>query len=572
MDLEALAQQRSRWNKFREKHDPFAKAFERKFRGFSPEAAAVLDALENVDTRVRDIAMGLADKTSVQEKAIDAGGEGEDKTVVTEPIEPGQTLRDILRVSQTNFRRREYMTAVSYLGQFHRRMEMIDEEFKQLKNVVDTVHQKFLFEGLDPSHVNYLTKHLGPRFEKYREKAKNKVKGDEKPKKATVAYDLTAEGGVSDWWHNIFDDRGKELSAWEKRFPQYTKALKAQTSSMTSRAQALLENLLTTLKQLDKARAARRIEEYLKLSNRWQDRFRAFHTAFLTFYNSHIRDYIKYKNDLESLKDTEEEDKAKSVENAENAPAKNEPKPYPVGVQELKDALQKATPEQQDKVKELQEKLTRPLPQKSEKFIPLAPLAEDAPLPSWSALPPIFRAEYAKLMANNNTKKAWEQWPEKKQRQLYNMIAMQTRSHQQKEKAAFPPKQETPTTTPVTTPLTTPIPQAPLGRMTEPPSSPMIGVQPHIEPSPAEKALIKRVEKEAPPTFSEDKEPITEVQPNFFIKNPTHATFIAELEAMAAEAPMTQAVKIIRYADSIAEACPDECQRLRILASNILKG
>lgn len=252
----------------------------------------------------------------------------------------------------------------------------------------------------------------------------------------------------------------------------------------------------------------------------------------------------------------------------------NEPKNWPAGVQTLKEEYEQASPEEQKRMRDLQDFLHK-------KIVPLAPLAEDAKLPSWKEMPPLFKEEYGRWLLKNKMKKDWDDWSEDKKRSIYNHIAMKTRRPGGK---LFPrpglpvevPAQPLAASTPTTT-----VPQAPTGRMTEPVSSPVVRTAPPSKPDEAamkaeierlkkekDKEVLKQIPKHLLEKPVETEGDITEVQ----IKPPKHADFIAELEAISSEPLMIQAVKIIRYANEIEGTYPDESKNLRVLASNLLRS
>jgi hypothetical protein len=302
--MEITAQGRSWLKKQREKLDFSGKATEM----FSPELFQIMEVLREIDDSVRQIAMG--------EKGSD----------------PGQTLKDLLRVAQTNFNRREYITAVSYLGRFHTRMEEVNQQFANLTNVVDKVHHKFLFQDVDQDQVGYLTNILGPRFEKYKNRIPTvptwtKEPKSPKSKEADVEVELVSEGGITDWWHNLTTERGNTLAAWEKRFPKYSKELKSQTTSMITRSQALLDNLIKTLKQLDSYRSTRKLEEYVQTANRWRDRFRAYNNAFIGYYNGQVRRFVDFQNNQEQVEEGQKDLQREELERGDTKFQENLPDP-----------------------------------------------------------------------------------------------------------------------------------------------------------------------------------------------------------------------------------------------------
>lgn len=183
-------------------------------------------------------------------------------------------LKGLLKVAKTNFNRREYMTAISFLGRFHDKVETINEELAKLNTSVDAKHNEFLFNDLDPENIEYLTKKMGPKFKNYKSKKLGKT------------------AGITDWWHNITDDRGRALAAYEKRFPKKTKELKRQISNIINKSETLLSALLSTLKLMASYRAQRKLEDYLKISEKFTQKYALYDGAFSDFYNTYISKFI----------------------------------------------------------------------------------------------------------------------------------------------------------------------------------------------------------------------------------------------------------------------------------------
>jgi hypothetical protein len=251
--METTAQKR-RWpNKLREKANIKGKLME----AYSSEFKELMDTLRDVDDKVR-------------EEAAD--------------------LKDVLKVAQTNLNRREFMTAASYLGRFHEKMEAIYQELSRLGNSVDIKHHDFLFGGLDPEHLEYLTTKMGPKMDKYKMLM-------ELGKKASIEK----EAGITDWWHNITTDRGKTLSAWEKRFPKYARELRNQTANLLNKSIAFNDLLKSSLKVMAAYRATRKLEDYLKLANKLKERFKSYHLAFMQYYNTQVKRFVEYQKSLQNI-------------------------------------------------------------------------------------------------------------------------------------------------------------------------------------------------------------------------------------------------------------------------------
>ena len=201
------AQRRGKWQEFSEWAAPVGKAMEH----FSPEFQEIMGLLRAVDTNVRSIATGEepAELTSEEPDKKDKNSAEEEPQEASGIVEPGKTLKDLIRVAEANFKRREYMIAISYLGRFHERAAAINNEFAKLNKSVDAIHNKFLFEGIDPEQVKYITKNLAPRFRKDPAAMKSKLMEllGKEPKNAAVENAIIAEAGIVDWWRGLGDDR-----------------------------------------------------------------------------------------------------------------------------------------------------------------------------------------------------------------------------------------------------------------------------------------------------------------------------------------------------------------------------
>jgi hypothetical protein len=260
--MDKLAQRRGKIDKFKENVNLPGKMME----AYSPELQALMEVLRETDDNIREIASPEGDKAN--------------------------TLKDLLKVAKTNFNRKEYMIAISFLGKFHDKLELVDKELSKLQNSVDAKHYEFLFGDIDPSHIDYLTNGLGEKFNKYLKT----------PTGILTTASLNKEADVTDWWHNITSDRGKALSAWEKRFPQYVKDLKNQTGLMINKSESLLNFLLTSLKMMSGFRNARKLEDYIKVAKKLQEKFKGYNITFLQFYNKYVKKLIEYQKSESSLR------------------------------------------------------------------------------------------------------------------------------------------------------------------------------------------------------------------------------------------------------------------------------
>lgn len=222
------------FNKLKEDYGP-GKILE-EFSGDKSEFSELMKLLINVDDDVR-------------EKSLD--------------------LKGAIKAARSSFNRREYMTAVGYLGKFHTDLELIMRNFGRLSSAVDLKHNEFLFKDM-PDEVK---KYLGDITTRY----------TPKPKTA----------GLLDWWSNIKSPTGKALKAWEKRFPKFAKELKRETEKLLIRSESLHNNLLSSLKNMASFRASRRLEEYLSSVMQLTSKYREYDAAFKKYYDNYAKKFIE---------------------------------------------------------------------------------------------------------------------------------------------------------------------------------------------------------------------------------------------------------------------------------------
>lgn len=258
--MEKIAQKRRLRNKLRELINIPGERIEEMLGTWSPQLKELMELLRTVDDNIR-------------EQAAD--------------------LKNLLKLATTNYNRREYMVAVAFLGQFRDKLEAIDQELSKLGKATDIKHHEFLFGDMDQEYVNYLLNTLSPKLEK-RRKPRIPV-----PLSGKRAF-LVSEAGITDWWANLWTERGKALGAWEKRFPKQAKELKRQVDGQIRRAQGMLSLLLSTFKSLASFRSTRSLEEYLKTAEKFQQKFKNFDANFSSFYDNQIKRFVDLQKEKAS--------------------------------------------------------------------------------------------------------------------------------------------------------------------------------------------------------------------------------------------------------------------------------
>jgi hypothetical protein len=197
------------------------------------------------------------------------------------------SAKDLLKSARTNFNRREYISGVSDLGMFHKKMQDITNLIKKFFVDVNKIHHKFLFEGVEDEKVKKLREHM------------------EKKLAQELRMELIKEAGIMDFFYNIGTKRGRGLAAWEKKYPKETKNLREGGAKLLDSADALLANTISFLKEMATARAIRRPDDYMDSANKIKAEFEKFDggdKGFRAYYNTAIMPFMQIKDDIDSGK------------------------------------------------------------------------------------------------------------------------------------------------------------------------------------------------------------------------------------------------------------------------------
>src|ERR1035437_2033404 len=253
--MQKIAQQRGILNKLRE----FTHLPGRAFEGASSEFENIMNDLrDNVDDPIRAIISG--------EKIGEA--------LPTDEV----SLKDVLKSAKAHIGRREYMSAVSELSKFHKRMKDVVDLLKGFSSNIDKTHEKFLFESLDDE----TKKHLHGLKERLKEQ-----------KKASIELSLVKEADIFDFVHNVMTERGRALAAWEKRYPKQIGKLKKDTASTLNASERVLSNALSVLKVLATARATRNPAKYIDAAQKVIKIYEAYDANFREYYKSNVKNFLE---------------------------------------------------------------------------------------------------------------------------------------------------------------------------------------------------------------------------------------------------------------------------------------
>lgn len=257
---------------------------------FKPELDRVMTALNELDDRIRSEITGTKIGKS-EEPAIKMSG------------------KDILKESRKAFNRREYMTGVSDLAMFHKKIQAIVNQLDKFFVDVNKIHHKFLFQGVNEDKLKRLREHMEPKAA------------------SIIADQLLKEAGLIDDIVNIVSKRGRGLAAYEKTYPKETKAIRDIGLNVLSQADSLLENVIGSLKEMATARATRRPDDYINAGNKIKSAFSKFDNSFKLYYKEAVLPWMKIKDDV---------DKQIAEQKAAQVPGKTElgvdmPQPPPTG-------------------------------------------------------------------------------------------------------------------------------------------------------------------------------------------------------------------------------------------------
>jgi len=250
------AGKRSLLNKLRENvFNPTGVAAE-KF--FNPEFEDVMNRLRNdTDDPVRAIVTG--DQIGDAEAPAD-----------------GTSLKSLLSSAKSNLNRREYMKAVADLGRFHKKMYDVVKILSNFRANLDQVHEKFLFQDLDDEskeHLHDLHNRFAPKAASYNQ-----------------PY-FIKQANILDFFANIGTERGRALSAWEKRYPKQVAQLKKSSASMLTQSERLLSIVLSVLKEMASARSVRNPDKYIAAAAKIIKAYDNYDNSFKTYYNITVKPF-----------------------------------------------------------------------------------------------------------------------------------------------------------------------------------------------------------------------------------------------------------------------------------------
>jgi len=279
--MQKIAQTRNIWNRMREG-----------IGWDSKEYAEANQKMRDTDDHVRAIISGT----------------------VVENFQPltNRSMKDILKSARSNLNRREYAKSVGDLSLFHRCIVDSLDILKEFDDNLSKEHSNFLLQSVTPGSDNY-----DPEYAQYLEDLRKRFSPKPSGKTAYYSSDLVKEAGITDFMSR-FSDRGRELAAWEKRYPHRAKSIKIKTTNMVDISEKLLNLILKTLKVMAKFRDARKIDNWYDETKKIIRAAEAYHKSFQAYYDAELKQLFESREFV-----AREPDKTETIETVPGGEATN---------------------------------------------------------------------------------------------------------------------------------------------------------------------------------------------------------------------------------------------------------
>jgi hypothetical protein len=257
--MDKSAQQRGLLNKLHEAVSPSG-AME---KAFKPQFEEIMNKLIVKDNTIRSILLG---------KKVG-------KILPTTQLE-NVSVKDLLLNAKNYVNQREYISAVSALTKFHKKMYEAFNVVKALDFDLSSIHHQFLFGKNMPKKEKEYMEHLS----------------DFENRPVIAAYEfewMIKEAGMADGlvnsFKNLFTDRGRALRSWEKNYEDKVAPIRDGVKLQLEAAQNLLSNVLEHLKTMATLRASRKVDAYANTAKEIETSFKIYDASFRKFYDTTIK-------------------------------------------------------------------------------------------------------------------------------------------------------------------------------------------------------------------------------------------------------------------------------------------
>jgi uncharacterized coiled-coil DUF342 family protein len=215
--------------------------------------------------------------------------------------------KDLIKSAKSLVNRKDYLSAASTMSAFHEKCRYIAAELDRFIKNVDMDSYEVLLGQFDDEQKERI---FG--YDPNKELNLNEVSF---VNDMEVMASLQKQAGLSDWWHNLTNERATAMRQLEKRFSiSFLKDLKNNSINIFNDSQRFLQFLLTTFKKLATALARGKPSIYISIAKSFLSKFDQYHKSFVNFYEKNIKP-LKQQHEKMLADKKQAEEQAKAQEN-----------------------------------------------------------------------------------------------------------------------------------------------------------------------------------------------------------------------------------------------------------------
>jgi len=268
--MDKIAQERGLLNKLREHANITSKLLE----GINPKFKKMMEDLRKTDEKIR----GYSEQS-----------------------------KDLIKSAKSLIHRKDYLSAASTMSAFHEKCRYIAAELDRFIKNIDMDSYEVLLGQFDDEQKERI---FG--YDPNKELNLNEVSF---VNDMEVMASLEKQAGLSDWWHNLTNERATAMRQLEKRFSiSFLKDLKNNSINIFNDSQRFLQFLLTTFKKLATALARGKPSIYISIAKSFISKFDLYHKSFISFYEKNIKP-LKQQHQKMVADKKQAEEQAKAQEN-----------------------------------------------------------------------------------------------------------------------------------------------------------------------------------------------------------------------------------------------------------------
>lgn len=219
-----------------------------------------------------------------------------------------EDLNYFLGMAKSFYRRKDYMTAGTYLGKFHEKARLIDHQLQQFKaSIPEEKQREFLLKKFDHKDKKFLLE--------YDPEANIGNKADDGLISTAAGLGKSLyQAQAKDWWRipgrfkdlykGFVSERGRDMRTMEKNFSvPFFKKLKEDTEKMIESSESIYDDVLDRFHRMGSAWARRDVGSYIQDTTGFNEIFSPYHDEYIKYHKNNI---VPMK-ELQERKDKERE-------------------------------------------------------------------------------------------------------------------------------------------------------------------------------------------------------------------------------------------------------------------------